>query len=97
MCLPVRVSRQVVLDAAGDKTINAARQDAGRCDLEIAEREVSGDLAFWTGVEHATVLFDGAETPLGMKLRVTEIFRFENGDFRLIHRYQPFSLKLLDS
>ncbi len=55
--------------------------------VEVLHREASGNLAFWTGIEHARVAFDGAETPLGMKLRVTEVFRFENGDFRLVHRH----------
>lgn len=55
--------------------------------VEVLHREASGELGFWTGVEHAKVAFDGAVTPMGMKLRVTEIFRFENGDFRLVHRH----------
>jgi len=55
--------------------------------VEVLQREASGNLGFWTGIEHANVAFDGAETPLGLKLRVTEVFRFENGDFRLLHRH----------
>jgi ketosteroid isomerase-like protein len=63
----------------------------GGTSVEVLHREASGDLGFWTGVEHAHVEFDGAETPMGMKLRVTEIFRFENGDFRLVHRHADAS------
>ena len=59
--------------------------------VEVLHREASGDLGFWTGVEHAKVAFDGTLTPLGMKLRVTEIFRFEQGDFRLVHRHADAS------
>jgi NAD(P)H-dependent FMN reductase len=55
--------------------------------VEVLHREASGNLGFWTGVEHAQVAFDGAEKPLGMTLRVTEVFRFEDGDFRLVHRH----------
>lgn len=55
--------------------------------VEVLQQDASGDLAFWTGIEHAKVEFDGAETPLGMRLRVTEVFRFEQGTFRLVHRH----------
>lgn len=70
------------------ETFMRKRADAAHgARVEVLHREASGDLGFWTGVEHAQVEFDGAEKPLGMKLRVTEVFRFENGDFRLVHRH----------
>src|SRR5262249_29288495 len=39
----------------------------GGTTVEVLHREASGDLGFWTGVEHAEVAFDGAETPLGLE------------------------------
>ncbi len=67
------------------------RAGASRTKVEVLHREASGELGFWTGVEHARVEFHGAEAPLGMKLRVTAIFRFENADFRLVHRHADAS------
>jgi hypothetical protein len=65
--------------------------------VEVLHREASGELGFWTGVEHARVTFDGAEGPLGMSLRVTEVFRFENGDFKLVHRHAEAQPEARDS
>jgi ketosteroid isomerase-like protein len=56
---------------------------SGTTELEILQSASSGRLAFWTGLQHAEV--GGAKGK--MTLRVTEIFRLEDGTFKLIHRH----------
>jgi ketosteroid isomerase-like protein len=46
---------------------------------------VSGDLAYLVGIEHTTASIDGARTSYA--LRVTTIFRRENGEWRVVHRH----------
>lgn len=54
-------------------------------ELDIKDHGESGDLAFWTGFQDAKMDMDGKIRP--MKLRVTEVFRREDGEWRMIHRH----------
>jgi len=56
-------------------------------NLEVLQMDASGDLAFWTGFQHATVHFGDRDQPVPMRIRVTEVFRRENGKWKLIHRH----------
>ena len=59
----------------------------GESRLEIIASAVDENLAFWTGIQHATVKFRGADAPTPMNLRITEMFRREAGEWKLVHRH----------
>ncbi|WP_034657687.1 nuclear transport factor 2 family protein [Chelativorans sp. J32] len=57
----------------------------GDCGFEVMQMTSDGDLGFWTGLQMAEVEVGGNRMP--MTLRVTEVFRRENGNWTLIHRH----------
>jgi len=59
----------------------------GETNLEVLQKDASGDLAFWTGFQHATVHFAGRDHLVTMRIRVTEVFRRASGQWDLIHRH----------
>ncbi|RWB84637.1 MULTISPECIES: NAD(P)H-dependent oxidoreductase [unclassified Mesorhizobium] len=59
----------------------------GSSDLEVLQASSSGDLAFWTGLQHAKARMGKNGQPAEMTLRVTEVFRLEDGGFKLVHRH----------
>jgi ketosteroid isomerase-like protein len=52
---------------------------------ELIAAQASGDLAYHVAIEHSSVSVDG--TARTYKLRVTTIFRRENGEWRIVHRH----------
>jgi ketosteroid isomerase-like protein len=55
--------------------------------FEILQSGSSGDLGFWTGIQHAKVVMKGHDEPVAMELRTTEVFRREDGQWKLVHRH----------
>ena len=48
---------------------------------------VSGELAYTIAIERSTVRIVGQEEPAAMSLRVTHLFRKEEGAWKLLHRH----------
>jgi ketosteroid isomerase-like protein len=54
--------------------------------FELVAAGASGDLAYTVGYEHASFSMDGV--PLApFTLRVTHVYRRENGEWKIIHRH----------
>jgi ketosteroid isomerase-like protein len=77
------------VDAVGrDYREGAAHFEVGGdSQVEVLQSQDSGELAYWVGLQHARVRVKGKPDPVLMDLRVTEIFRREEGGWRLVHRH----------
>jgi len=54
-------------------------------EFELVAAGASGDLAYTVGFEHKTVVADGE--PATYTLRVTHVYRREDGEWRIVHRH----------
>jgi len=59
----------------------------GKGRFEVLASGSNGDLAWWSGVQHATAHLKGRKGAVPMSLRTTEVFRREAGAWRLVHRH----------
>ena len=75
----------VVADRFGRQAVAFA--PGGTSRLEVLQKEVSGDLGFWTGFQIATLNIPDQDEPLQMKIRVTEVFRRIDGTWKFVHRH----------
>lgn len=55
--------------------------------FDIIQSGASGDLGYWTGFQVATVTLGNPPKQVDMRIRVTEIFRRIDGDWKLVHRH----------
>jgi ketosteroid isomerase-like protein len=55
-------------------------------EYEVIAAGVSGNLAYIAGVEHTTAAV-GDAAPQAYALRVTTVFRREDGEWRVVHRH----------
>ena len=62
-------------------------QPGGRSRFAILQKGESGDIGFWTGFQVATVKPASRPGPIDMRIRVTEVFRRTDGEWKLVHRH----------
>lgn len=84
-------SGAVVVGAEAVNTGNAAGSAAfgpgAENRFEVLHSGSDGDLGYWTGVQRSRVVLPGGPEPVTMNLRVTELFRRVDGEWRLFHRH----------
>jgi ketosteroid isomerase-like protein len=61
--------------------------DGSTSELEILDGASEGDFGYWVGYQKAEVHMKGKSDPIPMKIRITELFRKEHGDWKMIHRH----------
>lgn len=78
----------------GAEQVNAANENGARHfkpggtnDFEILHMAVDAHLAYWVGIQRSVVNMHGKETAVPMDLRVTEIFRRDGPEWKLVHRH----------
>ena len=59
--------------------------DSAEYEFEVIAAGASGDLAYTIGYEHNQVKVDGQ--PRTYTLRVTHVYRREDGEWRIVHRH----------
>jgi ketosteroid isomerase-like protein len=63
----------------------ASFSDCTSYDLDVVEAEVLGDAAYTVGFEHTSARVNGE--PRTYTLRATQIYRRENGEWKVAHRH----------
>jgi ketosteroid isomerase-like protein len=56
-------------------------------ELDIVSSGSDGDFGYWVGYQKAKVHMKGKPDAVPMKIRITELFRKEHGDWKMIHRH----------
>jgi ketosteroid isomerase-like protein len=59
----------------------------GESSFEILQMAARDGLAYWVGFQRATVHMRGRMDAVPFNLRVTEVFRREGDDWKLVHRH----------
>jgi ketosteroid isomerase-like protein len=68
------------------RTVASHFSDVEGYGFEVVAAGVSGDLAYTVGFERYAVSYDGGPVKAS-KLRVTHVYRRENGDWKIVHRH----------
>ena len=66
---------------------DAAHFTSGDTSFEILQMAASDGIAYWVGFQRAMARLDEATEPVPFSLRVTEVFRRENAEWKLVHRH----------
>ena len=65
-------------------------ESGGESSFEILQMAASDGIAYWVGFQHATARLKGQAEAVPMSLRITEVFRREDGKWELVHRHADF-------
>jgi len=69
------------------ETDAGAFESASDNHFEILHMEARDGLAYWVGLQRATARMRGSDEAIDFNLRITEIFRREGDEWKLIHRH----------
>ena len=71
----------------------AAFHDNGVSRFEVLQKGADGEMAFWTGFQVATAQIGDMPNPTSMRIRVTEVFRRIDGEWKMVHRHADVPAK----
>lgn len=66
---------------------DAAYFTTGNSTFEILHMAASDGIAYWVGFQRATAQMHGSTDIIPFNLRITEIFRREGNEWKMIHRH----------
>ena len=65
----------------------ASFEPGGKSRFQILQMGADNGIGYWVGLQIATAKMKGKPEPIPMTLRITEIFRREGDDWKLVHRH----------
>jgi len=65
----------------------ASFKPGGDSHFEILQMEAGDEFAYWVGFQRATAQMEGSKEAVPFNLRITEVFRREGNDWKLVHRH----------
>lgn len=65
----------------------AAQFESAENHFEILQIAASDGIGYCVGIQRATARMRGKKEPVQFNLRVTEVFRREGGEWKLVHRH----------
>ncbi len=72
--------------SATSRWVASRFSDCSSYEIELVAAGASGDLAYTVAYEHTTASVEG-RTPTSYTLRVTHVYRREDGQWRVVHRH----------
>lgn len=65
----------------------AFQPSGARVEIEYLVKDVQGRIAYTVAIERSDVLYAGQDDRQHQVLRVTMLFRYERGDWKIVHRH----------